>query len=275
MQIKIGCDPELFCINKKTNLPVSVHDFIKGDKFFPLKVPMGAIQVDGTAAEFNIDPADDRNTFIRNIKHVSGILGRAVSAKNKDYILAAVPTVIYSKEYMDSLPDEAKELGCEPDYSAYTMNANRKPDASSTMRTGSGHIHVGWTEGAAVFSDEHFKLCADITKELDTVLHRYSHLWDKDTKRRMLYGEVGAFRPKPYGVEYRVLSNAWLNNDWTMQYIFDATKTAVLNFFKGVSARSLFENVSPNSFHREMNILASNDFEVVSRYAPKEVLSNA
>ncbi len=38
-------------------------------------------------------------------------------------------------------------------------------------------------------------------------------MYDKDTERRGMYGKAGAFRPKPYGVEYRTLSNAWLSND--------------------------------------------------------------
>jgi hypothetical protein len=46
---------------------------------------------------------------------------------------------------------------------------------------------------------------------LDNVILPFEKYWDKDTERRKLYGKPGAFRPKPYGCEYRVLSNAWVD----------------------------------------------------------------
>jgi len=54
-QILVGCDPEYFV--KKNGIFQSAHGLIMGDKKNPQKVRNGAVQVDGMAVEFNIDPA--------------------------------------------------------------------------------------------------------------------------------------------------------------------------------------------------------------------------
>ena len=129
---------------------------------------------------------------------------------------------------MEKTPDEAKILGCEPDYNAYTGDLNQPPNANTRMRTCAGHIHIGWTEGKDPLEQIHFEDCRRITQALDNSLYIFSHLWDTDTKRRQLYGRPGAFRPKPYGVEYRVLSNAWLKDKTLIDFVFAVT-TLVCN----------------------------------------------
>ena len=41
--------------------------------------------------------------------------------------------------------------------------------------------------------------------------------------RRELYGAPGSFRPKPYGMEYRPLSNAWLKNWDSVNTVYSIT----------------------------------------------------
>ena len=53
--ILIGCDPEVFV--KQNGVFRSAHGLIRGDKKNPQKIRSGAVQVDGMALEFNIDPA--------------------------------------------------------------------------------------------------------------------------------------------------------------------------------------------------------------------------
>jgi len=72
-----------------------------------------------------------------------------------------------------------------------------------------------------------------MTKELDFVLYNSSLSWDNDDRRRELYGKPGSFRPKPYGVEYRVLSNMWLKSISTQKFVFDAAKAVASKFLKG------------------------------------------
>ena len=63
--ITIGCDPEFFV--KENNKFVNAHGLIEGTKDFPQLVNKGAVQVDGMALEFNINPAKNSKEFVSNI----------------------------------------------------------------------------------------------------------------------------------------------------------------------------------------------------------------
>lgn len=236
MKILVGADPEVFIRDPDSLRPISAvnergHARIPGTKLRPHKIKKGAIQVDGTACEFNIDPADSRDAFIGNIKAVYGQLQAII--KKQGYQLVADPVVVYDKDYFAGIPDAAKELGCDPDFNAWTGQANPRPDGlQTTMRTGSGHIHVGWTEGADPTDPSHFNDCVAVAQQLDYYLGLYGLLWDSDDDRRILYGKAGAFRPKPYGMEYRTLSNAWLRYPALYGWIYDSVQKAMTDLIE-------------------------------------------
>lgn len=227
MKITIGADPELFVTQDGKFR--SAHGLIPGTKDTPFKVEGGAVQVDGMALEFNIDPVDNADDFVRNINVVMDQMREMVPG----YEFAVVPSCKFNGNHFRAQPDEAKELGCTPDYNAYTLRENPRPDNKTTMRTASGHIHIGGFETDDPLSDEHMIRCATLVKQLDCYLGLPSLLWDRDTNRRKMYGAAGAFRPKPYGVEYRVLSNAWLLNENRMRFVFAQTIRAVNDLIGG------------------------------------------
>lgn len=227
LTIKIGADPELFARNKAGAL-VSAHNLIPGTKQEPHPVKCGAIQVDGTALEFNIDASATADQFVTNIKTVLGELQHYVP----DLSFAFEPAVHYPPEYFMQLPELARELGCNPDFNAWTGDENPPPNANSFMRTASGHVHIGWCHSAA----DEAPLPADqqaLVRQLDYYLGLMSLKWDPDNQRRELYGKAGAFRPKPYGVEYRVLSNRWISSEDLMRRVFAQTMKGVNAFFNG------------------------------------------
>jgi hypothetical protein len=123
---------------------------------------------------------------------------------------------------MAQVPAESKVLGCEPDFNAYTMQANPVPDAEVTYRTASGHIHIGWTEGMDVNDPGHLEACQMLVKHLDASIGLLNAVFEPTNTRRDLYGKAGAFRPKSYGVEYRTLSNSWLLDDRYATLIFNS-----------------------------------------------------
>lgn len=236
----IGCDPELFAKIDDREF-ISGHDLIPGTKHSPFFVDKGAIQVDGVALEFNTFPAATVEEFQENIKRVVEIMTQIASEKfYKDEFLGdgslkivAEPTAYFEKEYFDGLPQTPKLLGCTPDYNAYTGVENEPPSTDEPFRTGSGHIHVGWTKSVDIFDREHFFECIERVKQLDCVLYPISLLWDSDTKRRELYGKIGAFRPKHFGVEYRPLSNRWVSDPRLQEAVFILTKWAMEQFDQG------------------------------------------
>ena len=135
-EVTIGADPEFF-VAKKGKV-VSAYGLIPGDKKNPLKVKNGAVQVDGMALEFNIDPAKDYKQFDENITSVMGQLRQMTEG----YEFKIEPVAEFGKKYIDEQPQKAKELGCDPDYNAYTRVQNPVPDGDRGFRTASGHIHI-------------------------------------------------------------------------------------------------------------------------------------
>ena len=228
LDILIGADPEVF-VTKQGKL-VCAHNMVQGTKEAPFKVDNGAVQVDGMALEFNIDPANNVDEFVRNIDSVMAQLGAMVP----EYKLNAIPVAEFGAELMDAAPDEAKEMGCDPDYNAWTDGGvNPKPNGEVDFRTGAGHIHIGWTNGMDVNDPGHIEACIMLTKQLDFYLGLPSLLFDDSDKRRELYGKAGAFRVKPYGVEYRVLSNAWLKTDSLKKWAYNNTILAISKLLEG------------------------------------------
>jgi hypothetical protein len=229
MKILLGADPEVFVKDQRGRFR-SAHGLVPGTKKEPFKVPDGAFQVDGMALEFNINPAATEDEWVHNLSSVMRQLAEAVAPK---YRLEVVPTAKFHGNHMRVQPEEALELGCEPDFNAYTGGENRRPDNNTTMRTAAGHVHVGFTEGADPKDPEHFQRCITLVKHLDAYLGVPSLLWDADSRRRSMYGKAGAFRPKPYGLEYRTLSNAWLLDERLMRYVYRQTIAAVESLMKG------------------------------------------
>ena len=133
MQILVGADPEIFL--QENGKFISAHDKLPGTKWEPHIVSNGAIQVDGMAAEFNIDPAASEEEFLTNLQVVQDQL--RVMLPGIDFIHAA--SVGFGEEFIKHIPSENLTLGCEPDFDAYTGGINPKPMATSLMRHAKRH----------------------------------------------------------------------------------------------------------------------------------------
>ena len=238
-EVMIGCDPEFFV--KKDGQLISAFGLIGGTKKNPFKVKGGAVQVDGMALEFNIDPSANPKDFRKNIDKVLEALKKMTPSYEFDF----TPVAEFGSEYIKSQPLEARMLGCDPDFNAYTNAPNPVPNADAPFRTASGHVHISWKDTKNTnwpdeidpFTPSHIEACNVLVKTLDAYLGIPSLIWDKDTKRRQLYGKAGCYRPKCYGngwfgLEYRVLSNAWLNYPFLTDLIYQNTLDAFAEIFK-------------------------------------------
>lgn len=239
-KVLLGCDPEIF-VSKDGKL-VSAYGLIDGDKKNPLKVRQGAVQVDGMALEFNIDPAKSEAEFISNIDTVMGILTQMVPG----YKLEAIPVANFGLEYIRSQPEKAKELGCDPDYNAYIEDVNPRPNGEVPFRSAAGHIHFGFIDScdAPTGDQGYIEYCSSCVRELDFYLALPSLFYDNDQQRRELYGKAGAFRPKVYGFEYRTLSNQWLATQELKQWAYRASVAAWDKIESGISLFEKYGDVS-------------------------------
>lgn len=220
--ILVGCDPEQFV--KQNGVFKSAYGLIKGDKKNPQKVRNGAVQVDGMALEFNIDPAKSEDEFCFSVQDVLAQMAAMVPG----YEVVSVPVAHFAPDYMAAQPVEALELGCDPDFNAWENGAaNPRPDGNRPMRTASGHVHIGWTEDEKITDPDHIYRANLVVKNLDFFLGLASLEYDKEVMRREMYGKAGACRYKSYGVEYRTLSNAWLQSEKLMRWVFRSAKRGV------------------------------------------------
>lgn len=203
MNFLLGADPEMFLVDAAGGLVSSIGK-IGGSKEEPLPLPVGegfAVQEDNVAIEFNIPPARNAEEFVDNIHRTTDYLRAMVGRMNLN--IATMSAASFPVEQLNT--PQALHFGCDPDYNAWTGRRNPKPKASDkTLRSCGGHVHIG----ADLFQSE--EDIVEFIKYCDLYLGVPSVLKDDGELRKKLYGKAGAFRYKPYGCEYRSLSNFWV-----------------------------------------------------------------
>lgn len=118
---------------------------------------------------------------------------------------------------------KAMEFGCDPDFNAWKNGSpNPRPKAEdASLRSAGGHVHIGYKFKSKTHVFQFIKRC-------DLFLGVPSVLMDANgAQRRTLYGSRGAFRWKPYGCEYRTLSNFWIFNSDTVAWVYKNAKRAL------------------------------------------------
>lgn len=228
MELLIGTDPEAFLsLDGKF---VSAYGVIPGTKAEPYPVEKGAVQVDGLALEFNIDPARTADEFDSNIQTVLDQMTEMVKKVNSRYEIKFVPVAKFDMNYFKSLPEESKILGCDPDFNAAgTRNQVFDYLTNTPIRTAAGHMHVGFTKDADVTDPVYFEDCRFLASQFNmlppNVLHLGTLPTPEDYERWGYYGAYGAFRPKHYGVELRSFGNWWVPNSDTRKKMFNMVVT--------------------------------------------------
>jgi hypothetical protein len=218
-----GADPELFLRSAIDNSPVVSIGQIGGSKTFPRSIGNGfALQEDNVAVEFNIPPADSKEKFNASIQFVLEHLKQELSPKG--LVLDISATMDFDIEQLAH--PQAQELGCEPDYNAWTNRVNPRPKAPETLRSSGGHLHIG-------YANPDVEVSRNIIKAHDLFCGVASLVYDNDTRRRAIYGKAGAHRIKGYGVEYRTLSNFWIKSPELTDWVYEQSEKAIDFLNKG------------------------------------------
>lgn len=215
--MKLGADPEIFLQDASGTL-ISAIGKIGGSKDFPRPLedlgPGFAVQEDNVALEYNIPPSDSEDALVKNINAAMAHLRREVQYMGLAF--SNKSAAFYPKKQLAD--PRALMFGCEPDFNAWTGKVNPKPKAPDpTLRSCGGHVHVGVND-------------VDIEKavrRMDLCLAVPSAKMDDGLLRKQLYGKWGAFRPKPYGFEYRVLSNFWVFDEKYIRWVWKTTEQAL------------------------------------------------
>lgn len=216
---RIGTDPEMFLFDKKGKF-VAACGLFPGTKQEPFKVEGGAIQVDGLALEFNINPADSCKEFTRYIARVLEQIDDLLVPMGLERKF--IPYVDIDKDYFDSLPAEAKILGCDPDFSGETGLRKEPPEIGNLpFRTAAGHLHIGWGEHFDIDDPFHFEDCRFVAQHIGLNCRNWGNETSESFKRLQYYGGNQAFRPKSYGVEVRSFDNLWVNSKAGQVKLYD------------------------------------------------------
>lgn len=206
--VTIGTDPEIILF--RDGAPISAQRAkVPGKKGMPVHFgELGAIHRDNALLELNVPPSVSEDEFVR--RHQGLLEFVQTKVKGVDYYHSA--SVHYLPE--DMRHPEVLNFGCEPDDCVW---GERPPISSAaaldSFRCAGGHVHIG-------YSSPNDETNAAVVRACDLFLGVPSLFMDNDRERRNLYGQAGKYRTKPYGVEYRTLSNFWLWNESYMRWVF-------------------------------------------------------
>jgi len=255
--MRIGTDPEAFLVTK-TGALKAVCGLLDGhDKWNPLQVPdmeQGfTFQEDNVCIEFGVPPASSAEQFKQHIKAVQ----KRFLKEYKHLKFSNLSCAVFPDEEMKH--PAAHIFGCEPDFNAWTGKVNKKPNPPTpNMRSAGGHVHI--------------ETKLDVRKVIqacDLFLGVPSVLMDNGEMRKQLYGKAGCYRPKPYGGEYRTLSNFWfLNPDKYGSWVWDGVEQALYSveqnyFFKGSIKTDIIRCINENDKHLAEKLVKEFNLEVV------------
>lgn len=224
--MRLGSDPEFFLVDK-FGKHISVIGKVNADKWNPLQIeglPQGfTIQEDNVAVEFGIPPASSASELFFNLAQVRGA-GRKFFP---ELTYSKLSATVFTADQMNH--PAANIFGCEPDFDAWgnpeldaegnPQNVNPSPcPPDPFLRSAGGHIHVETDvdPNAGV-------------RSMDLFLGVPSVLMDSGEQRKKIYGKRGAHRVKPYGFEYRVLSNFWCTEEKLCTWVWEQTERALKN----------------------------------------------
>jgi len=261
MKILIGTDAECFLLHDESANFVASQGIIEGTKDFPFPIPgLGdgfATQRDNVALEFNIPPASSEEEFINNLE----VAKQAISSMLPNGMrMSFTPSVIFADDQL--FHPEAMTFGCDPDFDAWRGRMNKIaniPIELSNLRAAGGHIHFG-------YEDPDNEVNRIIIKSCDLHLGVPSILMDTDTSRKILYGKAGAFRNKPYGCEYRTLSNFWLRDQNLSAWAYRNAVRAFNDAVNGVSINDerIVEAINTSNKGLAMELVKEYELEVLN-----------
>lgn len=197
-ELLIGMDAEFFVRNPKGY--VAASRVIPGLKHEPFVLENGVCHPDGLSLEVGAPPAKTPEGMISNLFAVLEEVQRKYLTPN--YCTLAYTQEVKVQDVQAVQPDDLL-FGCGTEYDAYSQDMIKAVRQDNGDKRYSGfHIHLGFTKGqeSNYFT---FKDMSRLVFELDALFR--AHGLHTLERRATQYGGFGAFRVKPYGIEYRMM----------------------------------------------------------------------
>lgn len=188
----IGHDAEFIVRDNETSQPVSMVEVVQET------MRTCTVYPDNVLLELNTDPVPlsyfpslikenllDLNCFLEDMGCYTNI-GEAEALYPQDELCSK----------------QAHQIGCIPFENAYLLGVPLTPKPyGDNWRFAGGHIHLSYDKNV-IPSHILVRMLDDKFKGKD----------NKTPRRDEFYGQLGSYREKSYGIEYRSLSNFWMNN---------------------------------------------------------------
>lgn len=220
----IGSDFE-YMVERNGSL-FNIEGIIGGTKKKPVYLDENGtnIQEDNVLAEGATSVCYNKQQWMDAVRGVARILHDTMSQHNLKIVTTC--SASYPTDQLKS--KQARTFGCESSFNAYTEMESDSVDASTSLRVAGGHVHLGIGDYA-----NNPQMLLDIAKAMDAfvavplMLAGSTSQRDMEYERRTMYGKAGEFRIKPYGIEYRTLSNYWTFDDNLIAFVYEASMNAV------------------------------------------------
>jgi hypothetical protein len=212
VELLIGMDAEFF-LKQADGQYIAAARVIPGLKTEPHKLKHGVCHPDGLSLEVGAPPAKDPVGMVKNLYKV-------LQEVQQLYLTPTGCTLAYTEEVHASTVVGAQPedlvFGCGTEFNANTPHEPHRTttDSNQQQRYSGFHIHLGFTKNQAsnnfTYLDmRRLVLCLDKVFEAAKL---------QTTERRARqYGGYGAFRVKPYGIEYRMMDCTVITNPLKMK----------------------------------------------------------
>lgn len=199
VDLLIGMDAEFFI--ERDGQVIAAARVIPGLKTAPHQLENGVCHPDGISLEVGAPPSDTPEGMITNLFKVL--------AEVQEKYLTPNGCVIGNKSEVQhalcvGVEKEDLAFGCGAEFDAYATNGmiKRVQDTNRHLRFSGFHIHLGFTQG---LESNYFTYLDTrrLVKVLDAAFLQVN--LNTSDRRATQYGGRGAFRIKPYGIEYRMM----------------------------------------------------------------------
>jgi len=193
----IGYDVEFFLSNSRGYIPA--ERVLGGTKGRGMPIGKGVVaHPDNVMAEIASAAPFKAQDIIPRIQHDVDLLRQHVAPVD----VSIVPYINVSKQFLDS-SELASEVGCDVDFRNGEQRDPITADVLGRSRYAGGHLHFDVNSDIA---PDYAAAVCDIMLAVPCIAHG-----EQQGGRRGTYGLAGLYRPKSYGVEYRTLSNYWVD----------------------------------------------------------------
>lgn len=217
VELLIGMDAEFFLQNRDGQY-IAAARVIPGLKHEPHVLENGVCHPDGLSLEVGSPPAKTPEGMITSLFTVLD----EVKTKYLDPQEVTIANAFEVRvDQVTGVQPEDLEFGCGVEFDAHNPSemVKRVSGTNSDRRYSGFHIHLGFTKDqeSNIFT---YKDMSRLVLRLDALFRRYG-LATSD-RRATQYGGYGAFRVKPYGIEYRMMDCSVITNPVKLQSLIRA-----------------------------------------------------